>query len=190
MLIGITMMIGSFRRTVEIWVGSTLRADVYVTTDSWRRARQMATLDASLVDALRVICESPAGPLREAWSGSCRLGSDLETIVNKAAWESLPADLQVIIELANMASNVDMSAEYAHGNAIALQQLVKDPNVEIRRFPQDVMDTLRNLTNEVLDEMAAGDPAIAKIKKSFDEFREISAANQAIGRKAYLDVRD
>jgi putative ABC transport system permease protein len=53
MLIGITLMIGSFRRTVEIWIGSTLRADVYVTTDSWKRARQAATLEPGLVDALR-----------------------------------------------------------------------------------------------------------------------------------------
>ena len=117
-------------------------------------------------------------------------GPILETIVNREAWDSLPADLQTIIEIANMASNVDMSAEYGHGNAIALQQLLNDPNVEIRRFPDDVMDTLQDLTEEVLGEMAADDPAIAKIKKSFDEFREISAANQAIGRRAYLDVRD
>ena len=32
MLIGITLMIGSFRRTVEIWINDTLRADIYVTT--------------------------------------------------------------------------------------------------------------------------------------------------------------
>jgi putative ABC transport system permease protein len=53
MLIGITLMIGSFRRTVEVWVGSTVRADIYVTTRSWARAGAEATLSASLVEALR-----------------------------------------------------------------------------------------------------------------------------------------
>ena len=89
-----------------------------------------------------------------------------------------------------MAVNLDMNAEYGHGNAMALEQLSDDPNVEIRRFPEDVLDRLRELTEEVTSEMAANDPAIAKIKASYDEFRARSAANQAIGRAAYLEARD
>lgn len=52
MLFGITLMIGSFRRTVEIWLSTTLQADVYVTTESWRRGRESAVLDAELVESL------------------------------------------------------------------------------------------------------------------------------------------
>ena len=52
------------------------------------------------------------------------------------------------------------------------------------------MQTLQALTDEVLEEMAAADPAIAKIKSSFDEYKRISAPNQEITRRAYLDVRD
>jgi putative ABC transport system permease protein len=53
MLVGITLMIGSFRRTVEVWVQTTIRADVYVTTPSWARAGSEATLDPAVVAALR-----------------------------------------------------------------------------------------------------------------------------------------
>lgn len=52
MLIGITLMIGSFRRTVEIWLDASARADVYITSKSWRRAREGATLAPELVQAL------------------------------------------------------------------------------------------------------------------------------------------
>lgn len=52
MLVGITLMVGSFRRTVAIWVDSTVRADVYVTTESWRRARDQAVLEEGIVEAL------------------------------------------------------------------------------------------------------------------------------------------
>ncbi len=52
MLVGITIMVGSFRRTLEAWIDSTIRADVYVTTESWRRARETAVLDPAIVDAL------------------------------------------------------------------------------------------------------------------------------------------
>ncbi|HET7755600.1 MAG TPA: FtsX-like permease family protein [Anaeromyxobacteraceae bacterium] len=52
MLAAITVMVGSFRATVEDWLGSTLRADVYVTTLSWRRGRGEAGLDDEIVRRL------------------------------------------------------------------------------------------------------------------------------------------
>ena len=48
-LIGITLMIGSFRRTVSIWSASSIRADVYITTELWRRGRSAAAIDDDLV---------------------------------------------------------------------------------------------------------------------------------------------
>ncbi|MFQ5893178.1 MAG: FtsX-like permease family protein, partial [Nitrospinota bacterium] len=52
MLVGITLMIGSFRRTVEGWATTAVQADVYVTTESWRRAGHDATLSPEIVSAL------------------------------------------------------------------------------------------------------------------------------------------
>ncbi len=60
MLIGITLMVGSFRRTVDIWIGSTLRADVYITTESWRRARSEAVLAPRLIRELSSLPEVEA----------------------------------------------------------------------------------------------------------------------------------
>src|SRR5262249_49924914 len=47
------LMIGSFRRTLEIWTDSTVRADIYITTESWGRGRSEATIPDTLVEALR-----------------------------------------------------------------------------------------------------------------------------------------
>jgi putative ABC transport system permease protein len=52
MLVGITLMVGSFRRTLDDWVRSSVRADVFVAAASWGRAEVEATLDADLVEAL------------------------------------------------------------------------------------------------------------------------------------------
>ena len=51
MLMGITLMIGSFRRTVEVWIETTVQADIYLMTPSWR-AEPEATMDAELVMTL------------------------------------------------------------------------------------------------------------------------------------------
>jgi putative ABC transport system permease protein len=52
MLIGITLMIGSFRRTLDLWIDTAVAADVYITTPSWRGRGTGAGLDAGLVSAL------------------------------------------------------------------------------------------------------------------------------------------
>ncbi|MGC3999203.1 MAG: FtsX-like permease family protein [Anaeromyxobacter sp.] len=52
MLVGVTLMVGSFRETVVRWLDATLHADVYVTSPSWRRARSEATLGPEVLEAL------------------------------------------------------------------------------------------------------------------------------------------
>lgn len=52
MMVGITIMVGSFRRTLEVWVDQSLQADIYVTSPSWRRGAREATLDPELVAAI------------------------------------------------------------------------------------------------------------------------------------------
>jgi len=55
MLVGVTTMVGSFRASVQRWLDATLRADVYITTPSWRRARSDATLEPEVVRALHAV---------------------------------------------------------------------------------------------------------------------------------------
>jgi len=116
-------------------------------------------------------------------------GPTLELIVNKDAWDTLPDDLKAIVALACQASNLDMQAEYNYGNAMALQQLKNDPNVEIRPLPDDVLKLLQKLTTEVTDELSARDEWSARIQKSYAEFLDVSAQNQLISEQAYLNAR-
>ena len=117
-------------------------------------------------------------------------GPGLETIIHKAAWDSLPADLQAIVRTTAQAITTDMAAEYTHGNAMSLAQLQADPNVEIRPFPDEVLRLLRSLSREVADELMANDPASAKIGKAYFEFLDKVAENSRLSEKAYLNARD
>jgi len=117
-------------------------------------------------------------------------GSGLETIINKDAWDSLPADLQEIVSTTCQAITVDMAAEYAHGNAMSLKQLQDDPNVELRPFPAEVLALLQSVTRDVVAELMASDPASAKIGKAYFDYFELAAENSRISEKAYLNTRD
>ncbi|MDJ0759939.1 MAG: TRAP transporter substrate-binding protein [Woeseiaceae bacterium] len=113
----------------------------------------------------------------------------LETIVHKDAWHSLPPDLKAIVETTCQAITTDMVAEYTYGNTMSLQQLKNDPNVEIRRFPDDVLSRLKEISEEVVTELADSDPKVRKIYDSFSAFKSIAEENQRISEKAFLDTR-
>ncbi len=52
MLISITLMIGSFRRTLEVWIGTSIQADIYVSSTSWRGSGSEASLEPDVIAKL------------------------------------------------------------------------------------------------------------------------------------------
>lgn len=117
-------------------------------------------------------------------------GPMLQCTVNKDAWNSLPADLQTIVSTVCQAINVEMMAEYTWGNAVALEQLKNDPNVEIRPLPDDVLRLLKKLSQEAMDELSARDAWAARIQASFNEFQKIAIPNHRISELAFLNARE
>ena len=83
-----------------------------------------------------------------------------------------------------------MLAEYTHGNALALQQLIDDPDVDVRPFPDDVLRLLKAHTKDIVVESSASDPAWKKIADSYFAFLERSTENQRVTEWAYLETRD
>ncbi len=116
-------------------------------------------------------------------------GPGLECIINREAWESLPDDLQSLVEITCQAITTDMAAEYSHGNANSLQQLVADPTVDVRPFPADVLQHLKSIARNLVEELAAKDPTFAKISKPYYEYLAKMEANTRISERAYLDTR-
>jgi TRAP-type mannitol/chloroaromatic compound transport system substrate-binding protein len=116
-------------------------------------------------------------------------GPLIECIVNKAAWEQLPEDLREIVSTTCQAINLDTQAEYNYGNAQALHELLKNPKVELREFPEDVLRLLRKHAYEVIDELSARNPAAKKLQESVMAFMAKSSRNQAVSELSYLNAR-
>ncbi len=116
-------------------------------------------------------------------------GPVLECIVNREAFDELPQDLQVIVKLACSATNDQMTAEYTARNAQSLQQLRAEGKVEFRRFPDEVLRQLHQLTNEVVNELAARDPVAARINDSIRDFKTMVGEWTKISDQAMLDSR-
>jgi len=116
-------------------------------------------------------------------------GPVLECIVNREAFDELPKDLQAIVALACSATNDQMTAEFTARNAQSLEQLRAEGEVEFRRFPDEVLRQLRQLMDEVVDDVIARDPVAARINESFQNFRATVSAWTEISDLALLESR-
>ncbi len=96
----------------------------------------------------------------------------LELLVSKAAYETLSPTLQTIVETACIAENSFLLAEFNTRNHQALQTLVEEHQVELRRFPDDVLEALQRHSVDVMDELAAENPMVARVYASYRSFSE------------------
>ena len=116
-------------------------------------------------------------------------GPTLECIINKDAWNALPADLQAVVDMACAAVNVQMTAEFTARNAEQLAVLEEESSVELREFPPEVLKQLRVWTDELVAELVAKDPEAAKIFASFDAYRVKAQRWSELSEQAFLNTR-
>ena len=116
-------------------------------------------------------------------------GTTLEAIINQAAFEALPSDLQQIVLSACRIANDEILVEYVARNNNALVTLVNEHEVDVRRLPDEVLARLRELSDEVVAEIADKNPEARKIYDSFSTFREQVMAWTDISERAYLNSR-
>jgi TRAP-type mannitol/chloroaromatic compound transport system substrate-binding protein len=117
-------------------------------------------------------------------------GSTLETIFNKEAFEALPEDLQEILMSASEVMNKRIHDELTARNNEALQTLVNEHNVEVRRLPDDVLQEFRRLSEEVILEMAAVDETSQRVYRSWKSFLDGVSAYHRIAEDAFIEARN
>jgi TRAP-type mannitol/chloroaromatic compound transport system substrate-binding protein len=117
-------------------------------------------------------------------------GTCLEAMVNKAVYDALPNDLKAIVKCACQAVNLDMLSEYMARNPSALNTLVKKHNVDLRKYPDDVVRRLKELSDEVVAEIAQRDEFSRKVYASYEKFMEQAREWSDVSELTYLLARD
>ena len=116
-------------------------------------------------------------------------GTALESFVNKDAYEALPKELQQVVTVACQAANNDMYAEFMARNGDALSTLVNKHNVQLKRFPDDVVAKLRDVSEQVVAEVAAGDAESKKVYDNFVNFRFKVAKWYGLSEVGFAEAR-
>jgi len=116
-------------------------------------------------------------------------GSALETIFNKERFEALPQDLQAILLAAAEVANQRLLDEFTARNNQALQVLLNDHDVQLRRLPDDVLLELSRLSEEVVAEMGQTNAMTRRIYESYTNFQEGVQSYHRIAEEAFIEAR-
>jgi TRAP-type mannitol/chloroaromatic compound transport system substrate-binding protein len=115
-------------------------------------------------------------------------GTVLEVIFNKQAYDELPSDLQQILDAVAAETNVWSLSEFEAGNGAALQTLISEHGVNLVRFPEPLLNDLRKLAEETLEEEADKDAASRKVHEAFKKFKRQVGVWGSVSESAYYDV--
>ena len=94
-----------------------------------------------------------------------------ELLINKAAWDKLPADLKAIVSNAAAACNVISEAWCQKHNSEAMEDLIKNQGVIAAPLPDDVVKALREANDKILAEAVARDPVTKKVHDSYMAYK-------------------
>jgi TRAP-type mannitol/chloroaromatic compound transport system substrate-binding protein len=113
----------------------------------------------------------------------------LEALVSADAYAALSPHLKAVIEMACRAEDDYVVAEFAARNQEALRTLVDEDGVELRRFPDEILTTLRQLGVEVMNELAAGDEDLGRVYASYRSYADAIGAWHDLAEGSHTGIR-
>ena len=122
------------------------------------------------------------------YSGWHEPGSILEVTFNKQFWNKLSSEHQGMIEVAANEMNSNMTYEFHYENIHALKKL-KELNIKIRQFPQDVVEAGKKALQEVLDEFSQKNSDFEVVYKSIQNHLELSKEWSDTSLRYFLNAR-
>tara|TARA_B100001564_G_scaffold175841_1_gene147981 strand:- start:27 stop:1103 length:1077 start_codon:yes stop_codon:yes gene_type:complete len=115
-------------------------------------------------------------------------GTTLECFVNKDKYEELPEDLKSILLGASKMANIDMLCEIISKNNEALEVLKNKHNVDIRSYPEEVLNELYEISIKVVKELSLSSDFAKEVYNSYASFQEKTRNWNDISIKPYLNA--
>lgn len=124
------------------------------------------------------------------WPGMHEPATINEITVNKAKWDTLPKDVQQIFAWGCGDEHAHVTAENDANNAGALETLIRQHNVQLRKLPDDFVKAYGAAWGDVLKELRDnGDALTKKTLDSYYKFQREQMAWTRIGLQEYLNAR-
>lgn len=109
-------------------------------------------------------------------------------IINRTKWDALPSHLKAIISTAASWLNYQDSIRIVD-DAEALETLVKDHGIQLRRYPESVLKELAKVAFQIMSERASQDKLSQEVFDSIMMFRKKVSPHAEVTLKSYLTAR-
>ncbi|PWK52965.1 TRAP transporter substrate-binding protein [Pleionea mediterranea] len=116
-------------------------------------------------------------------------GTTLEAIINLDAFNALPDDLQAIVKAACTLANSDMLAYFTEKNNQALESLVNEHNVQLKKLPEDVLARFEALSHDVVKELAATDAFAERVYQSYSNYKKQVYDWHKVSEQSFYSLR-
>ncbi len=117
-------------------------------------------------------------------------GVMIECILNKEMFMELPEDLQAIVRNACAAENMRLYTQYMALNPDSLKILRDKHGVQMRKFPDSVLDRIREISDDVLQKLAAESDYAQRVYRSYNDFLEKMREWSQYSEKMVYDIRN
>jgi TRAP-type mannitol/chloroaromatic compound transport system substrate-binding protein len=111
-------------------------------------------------------------------------GSTEELLVNLDEWNDLEDDLKAVVEHACRSEYAQHSALFTYHQPMALKKIVEEYGVQVKPFPDEVMEAIFKTSNELMLEIGDSSDLSRRIYKSWDAYRQARIQfgdNQTLG---------
>lgn len=116
-------------------------------------------------------------------------GNGITTGVNLAVWEQLSDDDRNLIAQITRAEYTHSLAEFNTNNARALEELSRDPSIEIRRFDDSLLQAIGKASGEVMSEIGSRDQLTRRVYESYVAFRSRIKRWSDVSERGFLNAR-
>ena len=186
---GLKIRIPGFGAEVMSRLGVTVNT---LPTNELYKAFKMGTIDA--VEWINPIYDTKLNFHKVAdfyYTGWQEPTADMHLLVNKSIFDKLPKDLQVILETSSRMAGENFQNKSFYENAKILGKLKTEyPNIQIKHFPNDVINALKNATEQILEEESEKDPLFKEILQSQRDFQKIGREWKMSSETAFLNSQN
>lgn len=117
--------------------------------------------------------------------------TELQFLVNERTWKKLPDDLREILRVAMKVSAYDMYIQSYHESGVNWATMKSEyPDIQVKTFPQPVLNAMKKANDELLTEEAAKDPLAKEIIDSQAAYMKTARFWSNISDRAYLESVD
>lgn len=117
-------------------------------------------------------------------------GGVFDLFINKTKWDALSPSLKAVVKGAATCLNYDVLSSNLARNSAALTALVEEHNVQLKQFPNEVLQKFRQVSDEILHAQSSKDELTREVLTSIWQFQKQAVEWSKVSLHPYLSARN